>query len=87
VITEPPASQPGDGPLDTPTHALQGSRAFAFGHPQLGFVVERHGPVALLRAAEGLTLNGTAIFRDTALETGDRIARHGLEYLVIRVEA
>jgi hypothetical protein len=70
----------------SPTHVLLGQRALPFGHPALPFAIVRHGPVALLRAAESVTLNGTAIFRDTALEAGDRIARHGIEYLVISVE-
>jgi hypothetical protein len=69
-----------------PTHVLHDNRALPLGHPALDFAVVRHGEVALLRAADGLTLNGTTIFRETALEIGDRVARHGREYLVISVE-
>jgi len=84
ATSAPPDTSAGAG--DVPTHVLVGNRALPLTHGALGFSVALHGHIALLRAAEGLTLNGTAIFRDTALEVGDRIARHGRDYLVISVE-
>ena len=71
---------------NTPTHALSGNRALPLETPNLGFSVSRHGATVLLRAAEGVTLNGAVVLRDTALETGDRIAQGDRAYLVIHVE-
>ena len=75
------------GSRGLPTHVLAAHRAFPLGHRELGFDVVHHGAVSLLRPADGLTLNGSAIFRDTALELGDRIEYGGRDYLVISVEA
>ena len=78
------AEAPSAPPL--PTHVLAGHRALPLGHGALGFDVVRHGTVTLVRPAHGLLLNGAAIFRDTALEIGDRIGLDGREFLVISVE-
>jgi hypothetical protein len=77
---------PTAGTAGLPTHVLAGNRAIPLGHRDLGFGVVRHGAVSLLRPVDGLTLNGSAIFRDTALELGDRIEYRGHDYLVISVE-
>lgn len=93
---EPELGSAQDRPLGTdsaahappvlPTHVLIGHRALPLGHGALGFDVVRHGAVTLVRPADGLLLNGATIFRDTALEVGDRLALGGREYLVITVE-
>lgn len=68
------------------THLLIGHRALPFTHAELPVTIVCHGPITLLRAGNGITLNHRAIQRDTTLEPGDRVGFPGGEASVIGVE-
>ena len=68
------------------THLLIGHRALPFAHAELPVTIICHGPITLLRAGRGVTLNGRALERDTSLEPGDQIGFPGGAGIVIGVE-
>ncbi|MGA1371152.1 MAG: hypothetical protein ACO3Z6_06100 [Pseudomonadales bacterium] len=69
-----------------PTHLLLRHRALPFAHADLPVTILSHGPITLLRAGPGITLNGRDLERDTTLEVGDRVGFPGGEGTVIGVE-
>lgn len=68
------------------THLLIGHRALPFTHGELPITVLCHGPITLLRAGRGVTLNGRTLERDTSLEPGDQVGFPGGAGIVIGVE-
>ncbi|MFM8355430.1 MAG: hypothetical protein ACKOBM_11070, partial [Gammaproteobacteria bacterium] len=68
-----PARQAPSHDDQRPTHLLLGHRALPLGHVDCPVEVQQHGPITLLRAAVGVTLNGAPVVRDTSIEPGDVI--------------
>ncbi|MFM7121614.1 MAG: hypothetical protein ACKOZX_15440, partial [Gammaproteobacteria bacterium] len=81
-----PARQAPSHDDQRPTHLLLGHRALPLGHVDCPVEVQQHGPITLLRAAAGVTLNGAPVVRDTSIEPGDVIDHPTGQALVIAVE-